>query len=67
MFIYICLYIYICFVFGKEKWKKKNVSVENIKWWKKNLVVVIYFFLFDFDDVCLILVGNFELSKILSY
>lgn len=67
MFIYTCLYIHICFVFGKEKWKKKNVSVENTKWWKKNLAAVIYFLLPDPDDVCLISAGNSELSKTSSY
>lgn len=47
--------------------KKKNVSVENTKWWKKNLAAVIYFLLPDPDDVCLISAGNSELSKTSSY
>lgn len=64
--VYTCLYIHICFVFGKEKWKKKYKCWKH-KMIKKNLAAVIYFLLPDPDDVCLISAGNSELSKTSSY
>lgn len=66
VYIYMFIYTYL-FCFWKRKMKKKNVSVENTKWWKKNLAAVIYFLLPDPDDVCLISAGNSELSKTSSY
>lgn len=65
--LYIHVYIYIFVLFLEKKNEKKNVSVENTKWWKKNLAAVIYFLLPDPDDVCLISAGNSELSKTSSY
>lgn len=66
LYIHVYIYIFVLFLEKKNE-KKKNVSVENTKWWKKNLAAVIYFLLPDPDDVCLISAGNSELSKTSSY